>query len=458
MRAPHPTLPLAVVLAAAMATGACAKPATVHAPSSVRDPEATAKFLSIEGQVLADLAAIDRRLAARVGQAPSDDDLRRVAMAAILSEDASTAVVDGAIDAFSFGARERALTAAKRKLDAAPAVEGPSAQERALLSRLLEAEILRVADERRLPRSASDLVRAIVATWTPPETLAAVGERDAWLARRLSEVRGSLAAPGAALDTTRARELDDALDDLEELTREAPFKQATPELVKLRDALESSGGPHVPVGWESVRAHLRVHFGVDAASATDLASELEAAEAATREAAGKVSLYGESEKDELAAQMQTIVFSREPCRMPVAGSRVRSLFAPPERAPLCHLVVSLAAKPDLSTALAVAMHTYVTVGLWALELATRESRVSEASARHRLLYPPTTSVHARAERLALARPTTAIGTAMGVALLLRSAGGAHEGARRWVTLGDAPLDVTSAEMGPGPQPPASPPR
>jgi hypothetical protein len=458
MRALPHAFALALALVVSAATGACAKPATVRAPETAEDPAAVSRFLSVEGQILADLAAIDRRLAARVGHTPSDDDLRRVAMAAIMSEDASTAVVDGAIDAFSFGARARGLDAAKRKLDAAPAASAAVAQERALLSRLLEAEILRVEDERRLPRSASDLVRAIVATWTPPESLALVGERDTWLARRLSEVRDSLAAPGAALDTTRARELDDALDDVEALTREAPFKKATPELVKLRDALESSGGPHVPVGWESVRAHLRVHFGVDAASPKDLAAELEAAEATTREAAGKVALYGESEKDALAAQMQEVLFSRAPCRMPVAGSRVRSLFAPPERTPLCHIVVSLAAKPEVSTALAVAMHTYVTVGLWALELATREARVSEASARHGLLYPPTTSVHARAERLALARPTTAIGTAVGVAMLLRAAGGAPEGARRWVTLGDAPLDVTSAAMAPGPQRPASPPR
>lgn len=421
---------------------------TPQAPVVADDGTAGARLARLEDEILGDLAAIDLRLAARAERKPSDADLRRVALAAILAEESSTATVDGAIDPFSFDARARGLAAVKAKLAAAPKPTPSIAREHLLLTRLVEAELARVEEERALPRSASDLVRAVVATWRTPPSLEAVDERDGWLARRLREVRESLGGPG--LDTTRARELDDALDDLEEIIREQPFKQSTAELVRLRDALEGASGANAPIGWAGLRARLRAHFGVDAARAEDLVSGLTRARAAAAELAGKVKLYGESERDALGAQMDGVLYPRALCRHESAASRIGALYVSPERAPLCHLTRGLAERADVPTSLAVAMHTYVTVGLWAMDLATRNERVSEASARHPLLYPPTTKGHARAERLALARPATAIGTALGVAMLLKE--GPIAGARRLAALGDAPLDLTSAET-PRPPPP-----
>src|SRR4051794_21968986 len=102
--------------------GACG-PSSAPVPASGSrdgDAQAVAAFQGVEDDVLRDLAAIDRRVAARARIEPRDEDLRRVTMGALLAEDATLAVVDGAVDAFSFEARARGLSGVRARLDAAP--------------------------------------------------------------------------------------------------------------------------------------------------------------------------------------------------------------------------------------------------------------------------------------------------------------------------------------------------
>ena len=145
-----------------------------------------AAFQGVEDEVLRGLAAVDRRVAARARTEPREEDLRHLTMGALLAEDPSLAVIDGAIDPFSFEARERGLTAVKAKLATAPA-ELPAgapgmmpspAFEKELLGRVVDEELVRLEEERALPQSASALVRGVVETWRRPQTPQQAGERD----------------------------------------------------------------------------------------------------------------------------------------------------------------------------------------------------------------------------------------------------------------------------------------
>ena len=111
-------VPAATLLAVlAMACGS--PPAPIPASGSRENSgRAVAAFEVVEDEVLGDLAAIDRRVAARARIEPRDEDLRRITMGAVLAEDTTLAVVDGAIDPFSFEARARGLKAARARLDA----------------------------------------------------------------------------------------------------------------------------------------------------------------------------------------------------------------------------------------------------------------------------------------------------------------------------------------------------
>src|SRR5262249_39484109 len=155
----------------------------------------------------------------------------RVTMAAVLREDPTMAVVDGAVDPFSFDARARGLELAKKKIAVLPH-DATRPSERDLLSGLVDAECVRLDEERMLPRSASALVRALVATWHPPKDEREAADGDRWLSRRLAELRETMAARDSSrgLDPVRARELDDALDALEHLASTPGFAASTREL------------------------------------------------------------------------------------------------------------------------------------------------------------------------------------------------------------------------------------
>ncbi|MBX3190448.1 MAG: hypothetical protein KF819_25835 [Labilithrix sp.] len=407
------------------------------------------KLLTLEEEVLRDLAAIDRRIAARARIEPTDEDLRRVNMAAVLAEDATLAVVDNAIDPFSFEARARGLAAAKAKLErapsrlpaSAPGMVAAPALERELLARLVDEETARLEEERSLPRSASALVRAIVETWAPPRGVDPTAARDRWLARRLGEVKTALAT--TALDVVRARELDDALDALEHAIDAPGFGAATAELLKLRETLEAQGSrpPAGPTSdWGELARRARAHLGwTESPEALD--ARLASLEAALRAAATEAVARSRASEDALFSRAAALVFAGgPPCTSAVPGSIVRSMAAPPEREAPCRLrqAAASASDDDARAATLVAMHEYVIVARWALDVARGASTIAEATAKHRPMSRPTPDVTARWERVALARPTAAIAGGLAAEVLRADP---PRRAKAWMDLGEVPMDV-----------------
>lgn len=395
-------------------------------------PTTPASFAHVEDEVLRDLAAVDARLARRSRVTPSTQDLRRVAMAAVLEEDRTVVLVDGAIDPLSFDARARGLSAAKGKIARLPA----ESTERELLDRLVEGEVVRLEEERALPRSSSALVRAIVETWQAPESDAETAEDDRWLARRLSEIRESLAE---GLDVVRARELDDALDALEHLA--TGLTRATQELVRLREALEETAARagKAPADWDAVTRRARAHLGL----APDEA-RLERTEKAARALAERALAETRLGRD-VSGSLEKQAFAAGPCLDAVPASRVRSMAAPNEREPGCHLrhLVARAAEPaDRATALAL-LHDHVVLAQWALAVA-RGGSLAEAERKHRLLVAVPPEARSHLERIALARPVAALGAAETARLLLD--GDPRARATAWSALGDVPLDVAEREL------------
>src|SRR5260221_36210 len=116
-------------------------------PVTPSQPEGPAKLAAAEREILAALAIVDGRLELRFGLRAADADLHRAATELILSEDPSAALVEGRIDVFSFGARERALGKLKDRVPAGN-LPADAALERELLVRLIDGEHSRVAPEK----------------------------------------------------------------------------------------------------------------------------------------------------------------------------------------------------------------------------------------------------------------------------------------------------------------------
>lgn len=441
------------VLAAVLVVGCASRAKPPEDPAA--DPATRVRaFEETEDEVLRDLATIDRRIAHRARIKPSDDDLRKTAMGALFAEDPSVAVVDGAIDPFSFEARARGLAAVKAKIEQMPAdlpatspgMTPAPAFERDLLARLVDEEVLRLEEERALPRSASSLVRALVDTWPAPSSIEQVGERDRWVARRLGELRESMTK--ATLDPVRARELDDALDSLEHLVGSPGFQRSTAELVRVREALETQG-TRPPEGarseWPDVARRLRAHAGMTAAPEA-LERAFDAVEKVLKKRADAAVATAKLSRDVVVARLAAAVFPPGDCIDAVPGSRVRSMAAPPERAPACHLrhfVASAAASDDASRAIALAaMHDHVVVAQWALDVARGQRALAQATSRHLLYTLPDPDTLARLERIAQARPAMAI-AAGELARLLAAAEDAAKRARALNDLGDVPFDVAA---------------
>jgi hypothetical protein len=400
-----------------------------------------------EDEILRDLATLDRRIAQRARLAPRESDLQRVAMGALFADEPSLAMIEGAIDPFSFDARARGLAGVRKKIEALPADLPGKAQgmtptpafERELLTRLVDEESLRLEEERVLPRSASALFRGIVETWPPtratttPETIA---ERDRWLSRRLGEVRAALGQ--GTLDATRARELDDTLDALEHLVDAPGFQKSTAELVRVRESLEAQGsGPpeRAHSEWEDVARRIRAHLGTKP-DPEQLDRDLDAAQKDLARRAKAVN-----------ARLSSVVFASGECVDAVPGSRLRSMAPPPERVPACHLRHFVAlAQDEVARAIALAaMHDHVVVARWALDVARGRGTLAQATGRNTLLATPNPDQQARLERIAQARPVLAIGAGEAVRILLASSDPMKQ-ARAWNELGDVPLDVAAEAL------------
>ncbi len=443
---------LAVTLGAAANVGCGAGAGSGPARSTRGEIDPQKAFELGEDEVLRDLAAIDRRLAQRARVTPAEEDIRRVTMAAMLREDPTVAIVDGVIDPFSFDARARGLDAAKQKIAKLPVIAaGTRTSERDLLVRLVDEELVRLEEERALPRSASSLVRALVDTWQTPNTPEEAADEDRWLARRLNELREAMTSPsepGRALDVVRARELDDALDALEHLASTPGFTRATQELVRVRDALEVAGSKPAAKAqseWPVIARRARAHLGTTE-SAEALARELATTEADLRTRAEEAIAAAHVKPDSLGAMLDKHVFVTGPCIDAVPGSRVRSMAAPQEREPACHLRHLVArAEDETSRAIALAaMHDHVVVAEWALDVARGTATIAEAQAQHRLLVPVMPDTRARYERFALARPVAALGAGEAAHILLM--GDPNARASAWNALGDVPLDIARREL------------
>jgi len=452
--------------ASLLAIGACGAPPTpVPASGPPRDQaDSVAAFAGVESEALQDLVAIDRRIALRARLDPRDEHLRRITMPAVLAEDATLAVIDGAIDPFSFEARARGLAAVRAKVESSPrglpvGASGPldaPALERELLGRLVEAELTRLDEERALPRSASALVRAIVETWRAPITAQLAAERDRWLARRLDEVVAAVNATGdrakaasAPLDVVRARELDDALDGLERVLEASGLALATARLVQLREALETQGSRPAAGAvsdWNAVSRGLGAHLGL-VLRPEALDAKLGAMERALREAAMRALKKANVTADEAETKTAPLVFGRQPCETVVAGSRLRSMLPPPERDPACRLrALQTAATDDAARAMAlVVMHDHVTVARWALDVARGAATIAQTSGRNRPLSAPGPEVTAKWERIALAQPAVAIGGGYAAGVLY-GAGDPEGRAKVWSELGEVPLDIAEREL------------
>jgi hypothetical protein len=427
----------------------CAGPRTPAPAATAADPSAeAAAFDRMEDEILRDLAAIDRRVASREHVVPSEADLRRVAMAAVLGEDVSVALVDGRIDAFSFDARARGLANAAKRAAALPADRQTPSEQR-LLSNLVVSEVVRLDEERALPRSASALVRAIVDGWQPPRTDKELAELDRWLTRRLGVIREAVASndPATGLDVVRARELDDALDALERLTSTIGFRTSMQELVRLRDAVEAAGArpaAKVPSDWSALARRMEAHLGV-VVRADELAADLAALEPRLRSAAeSAIAAAGTGlDRESLLDELDKQVFASGPCVDAVPSSRVRSMSAPPEREAGCHLRHLVARSTDSRTrAVALAaMHDHVVVAGWALDVARGAATLSRAEEHHLRLLPSPPDSRARYERIATARPVAAIGA--GITVKILCAGNDTARAAAWSAVGDVPLDVAT---------------
>lgn len=455
-----------LLTAALLDLTACGAPPTpVPGSGPPRDLAASvAAFATVEGEALQDLAAIDRRLALRARLDPREEDLRRVTMPAVLAEDSTLAVIDGAVDPFSFEARARGLAEVRAKVESSPlglpasasGSVGAPALERELLGRFVDAELTRLEEERALPRSASALVRAIVETWRAPPTPQVAAERDRWLARRLDEMIRAVTATGdrsknasAPLDVVRARELDDALDALERALETSGLASATARLVQLREALETQGARPAAGAisdWTAVARGLHAHLGLSLAPEA-LDAKLTAMERALREAATRALKKANVSADEAETKAAPLVFGNQPCERAVAGSRLRSMRPPPERGPACRLrALQVSATDDTAGAMAlVVMHDHVTVARWALDVARGASTIAQTSGRNRPLSTPGPDVIAKWERVALAQPAVAIGGGYAAGVLY---GGGDPGSRAktWSVLGEVPLDVAEREL------------
>lgn len=433
-----------------LATASCAsRGAKTPAAPSIATPEvdtraAVAQLVASEDRALDWLAAADPRLAARLGSKASEAVLSQVGTEAVLAEDSSAAIHDGALDLFGFRARALAIDHAAKDSAQVPTglpayttdTTSPVARpalEAQLLARLVAEETARVADEAKLGARSSDLVRGMLDTWKAPAGDDAWRARDAWAARHLSEIADSLRAdpsPAGPLD------LDESLYPLERLLAPLEFPKASAALARVRTALDSAHG--APALWppESIARTAKTYLGADVdprTLAARLAGILDrlrrtALAALTDAAEGRAALEGHA---------RDLLFAEGRCPA-VSGSRLRAAAPPPERAAVCGLLSALA-DAHAGGAAVVALHDDVSLALAAIDPAP----------------PPRTALLSRPDddrvdtlrRLARQRPVVAVGLLLAAYVLYADPAATDERLRAWVSLGEAPLDLVAREVG-----------
>jgi hypothetical protein len=425
-------------------------------------------FDEAEAKAFDVIAASDPRFAKRLAVAPSEDRLRAATVEALAQGDGDVSVRDGALDFFSFSARGRGLDRASqlvRSETTTGAALGRLGLERELAERLVVEERARLEEERSLPRGASALVRGIVETWTPTPSPRAAEERDLWLTRRLDQIRASLA--GSTLPHDGLLELDDALDPLERIATPEELPSSAKAIARLRIALGETSAPGDPDDGRRgrVEGSLRVHLGL-AIGEAEIRARLERSERATRALATEATrAAGQAAETAIAKRARELTLAVGTCDGSPSESRVRSLAPPPERAPICGILHALkgAAGPDPGSRAAafVALHDETVVALWALALHADGASPARATSSAQPFFGAEPVEEAKLTRFAEARPMAAIGAGLAGELLTRgpAAAGSTTSASsaKWLSFGDAPLDVVERELfTSAPAPPASP--
>jgi len=444
---------LGAVAVAALLEAACARPVShaandAHPAAPADEAKRVATFSRLEDEAMSWIAAADPRLAARASSPapPTEDVLKRIGTEAVLAEDATALIHGGSLDLFAFRARASALDQAAHRVaafadplpDDAPAGslgEGAIARprlERELLARIIQEEEVRAAEEAKLGDSSGDLVRAIVATWTPPAVPEEWPIRDAWVSKHLLEILDSLRQ---GQPRTGPLDLDVELYPLERLLAPLEFPRGSAAIAELRVGLDEDMRAVPPlVIPDRVAFGAKVHLGV-AVDAASLAARFEQTASRLRELASAALEASGAARPAIEARARQLLLVERPCPA-VPGTRVRSMGPPPERAAICGILRALMEEPSQSAAL-VALHDDVLLATAAV--------TANPPPRTGLLSHPEDDLVDTLRRAARERPVPAIGVGL-AAELLYATPGSDARLRAWRTLGEAPLDVVAREI------------
>jgi hypothetical protein len=434
----------------ALLVAACGSPsAVVRSPSgppptaSADERAHTSELATTEDVAFAWMAAADPRLAARANTVAPHDVLERVGMEAMLAEDTTAVIRGSSLDLFAFRARAHALDEAAKAVAAfrtplpevAPvgsALARPRL-EKELLERVIAEERARADDEAKLGDASADLVRGIVALWTPPTKPQEVQDRDLWMQKHLHEVRDSLRDPSRPAGSG---DLDLALYPLERLLAPMTYPRGTAALAEVRIAIDwDLRAVRKLMDPERLARGVKVHLGLDVDPAA-LPARLEKLEARLREVAeAAMKDAGPEGRRGIEARARELLLVERPCP-PVPESRVRAMAPPPERAPICGVLRAL--EGDGAAAGIVALHDDV--------LLAQAAVMPSPAARTGLLSHPDDDVVETLRRMARERPVVVLGVALAAELLYADDGWEARLAA-WRALGDAPLDVVARELG-----------
>ncbi len=402
-------------------------------------------FARVEEEALEWLAAADPRLAARTNVVAPDVVLKKIGMDAVLAEDATAQIRGDSLDLFAFRARAKAIDEAAKVVGGfvealppnAAGVEGPLARpslERELLVRLIDEEKQRVEDESALGAASGDLVRGILSTWTQPASPQEWPDRDAWVSRHLLEIRDSLrSGHERALDGPL--DLDTALYPLERLLAPLEFPRGAAAIAEVRVAMDQDlRAVPLLVTPDRIAREAKAHLGVDPDLAR-LPSTIALVEQRLLRDAERAVAASAIPRSTIEARARDLLFVEGSCGA-VAGSRVRALRPPPERAAICGALGALGVETEAAPAI-VALHDDVLLALAAI--------VAAPPPRTLLLSRPHDDRVDDIRRAARERPIAALGVVL-AAQLIYGAGDAAVRIRAWRALGDAPLDVVAREL------------
>jgi len=421
--------PLVPALSCALVLGCAPEVRLAPSPPSPSNDTASASpsFSAWEAARIDELAAVDRRLALRMRREPTEVDL------------------------FSFDARSLRLEAVARRVASPPRGSERDSKEVEILSRLIAEERARVDEERQLPRSGSELVRGVVATWTTPSSVKDLREYDAWVSSKIDEVLASLApaASAGSLRSVEITELEDALDPLERLAEPSGYPGTQGTIARLRVALGTSrAAASKGMGWEALHQRLLLHLGVGESESV-LREELAQTEGRLRaEAGAALTAAGEADARLARRSSEALVLAEGGCQGQGGASPVRGFAPPPDRSFVCSALHQMAdARPEADVRTLLALHDAVTVATWAFAIHVDDVDPVEAPHGRSLLSDVPPERVGRLVRLAAVRPLACIAVAR-MATILEAKEGDERRARatRWIAYGDAPLDIVARDV------------